>query len=76
MRVNTVSPAPLAAPGRLPPLDVDHATGRPNTPDEVAALVVIVSSPLLANLTGADYLIDGGLTGIYPRPHQPGRQQV
>lgn len=37
------------------------ATGRFTTPEEVAALVVMIASPLLPNLTGADVVIDGGL---------------
>ncbi len=38
------------------------ATGRATTPDEVATVVVLLSSPRLANVTGANYVIDGGLT--------------
>lgn len=36
-------------------------TGRFTTPDEVAALAVMLVSPLLGNLTGSDVVIDGGL---------------
>jgi NAD(P)-dependent dehydrogenase (short-subunit alcohol dehydrogenase family) len=36
-------------------------TGRFTTPDEVAALTVMLASPLLGNLTGSDIVIDGGL---------------
>jgi len=36
-------------------------TGRFTTPDEVAALAVMLASPVLGNLTGADVVIDGGL---------------
>jgi len=36
-------------------------TDRFTTPDEVAALVVTLASPRLANLTGADHILDGGL---------------
>jgi hypothetical protein len=37
--------------------------GRPATPDEIAAAVVFLASPLSAYTTGAVLTIDGGLTG-------------
>jgi len=37
------------------------ATGRFTTPEEVATLVVVLASPRTGNVTGANYLIDGGL---------------
>lgn len=37
------------------------ATGRFSTPEEVAALVVFLSSERTANVTGTSYVIDGGL---------------
>ena len=37
--------------------------GRPATPDEIAAAVVFLASPLSAYTTGAILTIDGGLTG-------------
>ena len=37
------------------------ATGRFTTADEVATLVALLASPRTANVTGADYVIDGGL---------------
>ena len=37
------------------------ATGRMTTPEEVATLVVLLASPLTANVTGSNYVIDGGL---------------
>jgi NAD(P)-dependent dehydrogenase (short-subunit alcohol dehydrogenase family) len=37
------------------------ATGRFSTPEEVATLVVLLASDRTANVTGANYLIDGGL---------------
>ena len=36
-------------------------TGRFSTPDEVAALAVILASDVTANVTGSDFRIDGGL---------------
>ncbi|HEX9100586.1 MAG TPA: SDR family oxidoreductase [Polyangia bacterium] len=37
------------------------ATGRFTTPEEVATLVVLLASPRTANVTGSNFLIDGGL---------------
>jgi NAD(P)-dependent dehydrogenase (short-subunit alcohol dehydrogenase family) len=37
------------------------ATGRMTTPEEVANLVVMLASPRTANVTGSNYVIDGGL---------------
>jgi NAD(P)-dependent dehydrogenase (short-subunit alcohol dehydrogenase family) len=37
------------------------ASGRFSTPDEVATLVALLASPRTANVTGANYVIDGGL---------------
>src|SRR4051794_16116647 len=39
----------------------DAATGRFTTPEEVADLIVFLASHRAANITGADYTIDGGL---------------
>lgn len=36
-------------------------TGRFTTPEEVATLVALLASPLTGNVTGSDYVIDGGL---------------
>jgi NAD(P)-dependent dehydrogenase (short-subunit alcohol dehydrogenase family) len=35
------------------------ATGRLTTPDEVARLIAFIATP--NNITGAEYLIDGGV---------------
>jgi NAD(P)-dependent dehydrogenase (short-subunit alcohol dehydrogenase family) len=37
------------------------ATGRFTTPEEVAAIVAVLCSPRAANVTGANWVIDGGL---------------
>jgi NAD(P)-dependent dehydrogenase (short-subunit alcohol dehydrogenase family) len=37
------------------------ATGRFTTPEEVATLVVMLASPRTGNVTGVNYVIDGGL---------------
>jgi NAD(P)-dependent dehydrogenase (short-subunit alcohol dehydrogenase family) len=36
-------------------------TGRFSTPEEVATLVTLLASPRTSNVTGANYVIDGGL---------------
>lgn len=37
------------------------ATGRLTTPEEVATLVVLLASPLTSNVTGSNFVVDGGL---------------
>ena len=37
------------------------ATGRFTTPEEVADLVVLLAGERAGNVTGADFVIDGGL---------------
>jgi NAD(P)-dependent dehydrogenase (short-subunit alcohol dehydrogenase family) len=82
VRVNTVSPGPVAtdlwlgqdgvaatvgsSAGLAPEAVAKQAaagsvTGRFTTPEEVAALVVMVASDRAGNVTGADFTIDGGL---------------
>jgi NAD(P)-dependent dehydrogenase (short-subunit alcohol dehydrogenase family) len=38
------------------------ATGRFTTPGQVATLITLLASERSANVTGANYVIDGGLT--------------
>jgi NAD(P)-dependent dehydrogenase (short-subunit alcohol dehydrogenase family) len=83
IRVNTVSPGPVATdlwlgqggvaltlsaslggePSDYTAGAVDGtATQRFTTPQEVADLIVFLASDRSANITGVDYIIDGGLT--------------
>jgi NAD(P)-dependent dehydrogenase (short-subunit alcohol dehydrogenase family) len=83
VRVNTVSPGPVAtdlwlgehgmaqsvgaAKGRKPEEVAksaagDSVTDRFTEPQEVADLVVMLASDRVGNVTGADHIIDGGLT--------------
>lgn len=57
----------ISAAGGGTPEEVRHGaeqamvTGRFTTPEEVGALVAMLASPVLGNLTGADVVIDGGM---------------
>lgn len=83
IRVNTVSPGPVAtdlwlgangvaasiaqANGLDPAAVAEQAatgaiTGRFTQPDEIADLVIFLASDRAGNITGADFVIDGGLT--------------
>jgi NAD(P)-dependent dehydrogenase (short-subunit alcohol dehydrogenase family) len=82
VRVNTVSPGPVAtdlwlgangvaatvasATGAAPDEVADQAarqsvTGRFSRPGEIADIVLVLASERTANVTGADFTIDGGL---------------
>ncbi|MEU6657517.1 SDR family oxidoreductase [Streptomyces sp. NPDC046821] len=82
IRVNTVSPGPVATPLWLGESGVaatvaqasgmaadevtkrataDSATGRFTRPEEVADLVLYLAGESAGNITGADFVIDGGL---------------
>ena len=41
------------------------ATGRFTTPEEVATLAVLLASPRTANVTGSNFVVDGGLVKSY-----------
>jgi NAD(P)-dependent dehydrogenase (short-subunit alcohol dehydrogenase family) len=83
VRVNTVSPGPVATDlwlgkggvaetvataGGLEPAAIanraaqDAVTGRFTRPEQVADLVVLLASDRAGNVTGADFVIDGGMT--------------
>ncbi len=58
----TVGAATGADPGGVRDSAIDSmATKRFTTPEEVATLVALLASPRTANVTGSDYVIDGGL---------------
>ncbi|RAJ85129.1 NAD(P)-dependent dehydrogenase (short-subunit alcohol dehydrogenase family) [Streptomyces sp. PsTaAH-137] len=56
VRVNTVDPAEVAQGAAA-----QAVTGRFSRPSEIADLVVHLAGPSSANITGADFVIDGGL---------------
>jgi NAD(P)-dependent dehydrogenase (short-subunit alcohol dehydrogenase family) len=60
IRVNAISPGPV---GAAPSIDShavgSGAAGRFTTPEVVAALAVLLASERTANVTGANYVIDG-----------------
>lgn len=56
-RVNARAPEEIAAQAAA-----GSVTGRFTTPQEVAALVVLLASDRAGNVTGADFVVDGGLT--------------
>ena len=43
-----------------------YPTGRFSRPDEVAELTLFLCSARAANITGASFVIDGGLTALLP----------
>jgi NAD(P)-dependent dehydrogenase (short-subunit alcohol dehydrogenase family) len=60
IRVNCVSPGPVAT-ERVVASIGGFATGRFTTPEEVATLIVLLASERTGNVTGVNYVIDGGL---------------
>ena len=70
VRVNCVSPGWIFTKGD-PPRAEDHAfhpAGRVGTPEDIAALVAFLAGPESGFITGAEFIVDGGVTRkmIYP----------
>ncbi len=70
VRVNCISPGWIFTKGAQPRQE-DHAfhpVGRVGTPDDVAALTAFLVGPESTFITGAEFVIDGGVTRkmIYP----------
>jgi NAD(P)-dependent dehydrogenase (short-subunit alcohol dehydrogenase family) len=62
IRINAISPGPFSAERTPGTGGIDRpATGRLTTPEDVAALAVLLASERIANVTGANCVIDGGL---------------
>jgi NAD(P)-dependent dehydrogenase (short-subunit alcohol dehydrogenase family) len=84
IRVNCVSPGTVATPfvdrmlaGFADPvaeraaLDARQATGRMVEPEEVAAAIAYLASPLSGSTTGTSLDVDGGVTHLRVRPDRP-----
>jgi NAD(P)-dependent dehydrogenase (short-subunit alcohol dehydrogenase family) len=70
VRVNCISPGWIATKGDPPRAEDDafHPAGRVGVPDDVAALTAFLAGPESGFITGADFVVDGGVTRkmIYP----------
>ncbi|HXA25873.1 MAG TPA: SDR family oxidoreductase [Acetobacteraceae bacterium] len=70
VRVNCISPGWIFTKGALPrPEDhAFHSAGRVGTPDDIAALAAWLVGPDSGFVTGAEFMVDGGVTRkmIYP----------
>jgi NAD(P)-dependent dehydrogenase (short-subunit alcohol dehydrogenase family) len=65
IRVNSVAPGVIATPRNeedAEQLDPEVPLGRPGKPEEVAALVAWLCSDEASYVTGASYILDGGMT--------------
>lgn len=73
VRVNCISPGWIETSGwrkrsgkRSPELSADdhlqHPAGRVGTPEDIAAMVLFLASPEASFITGANFVVDGGMT--------------
>jgi NAD(P)-dependent dehydrogenase (short-subunit alcohol dehydrogenase family) len=70
VRVNCISPGWVATKGP-PPTPEEHAfhpAGRVGKPEDIAALAAFLAGPESGFITGAEFVVDGGVTRkmIYP----------
>ena len=70
VRVNCISPGWIVTkgPDRRPEEHAFHPAGRVGTPDDIAALAAFLVGPESGFITGAEFVVDGGVTRkmIYP----------
>ncbi|MFD6950157.1 hypothetical protein A6A08_21935 [Nocardiopsis sp. TSRI0078] len=63
IRVNTLSPGPVETPGGAEPAPLTPL-GRAGRPDEVAATALYLAGDQSTFTTGAELLVDGGVTQL------------
>ncbi len=70
VRVNCISPGWIFTKGDLPRAEdhTFHPAGRVGTPEDIAALAAFLVGPESGFITGAEFIVDGGVTRkmIYP----------
>jgi len=70
IRVNCISPGWILTKGPVPTPEEHafHPAGRVGTSDDIAALVAFLTGPEAGFITGAEFVVDGGVTRkmIYP----------
>jgi hypothetical protein len=70
VRVNCISPGWIATKGPEPTAEEHafHPAGRVGKPDDIAALAAFLAGPESGFITGAEFVVDGGVTRkmIYP----------
>jgi len=64
IRVNSVAPGVVATKRNTEAegLDPEVPLGRPGTPEEIAGVVAFLASPAGSYVTGASWIVDGGMT--------------